>query len=81
MEKKITDFINGKVTFDNVGETFWINNNYGIQMLAQLRGWEHVRNMFAESDNEGAKKFNDRVGEFIAEAINEKLEREKIVNK
>lgn len=78
---KITDFIEGKVTYDKDGQYFWVNNaNEGLQMLAELRGWGRIQNMFqtkGKYDLEGAEKFQDELGEWVASAINEKLEREK----
>ena len=78
---KIKDFINGKVTYDNLGQYFWINEPNGDnQMLAELRGWGHIQNMFNDKkdgiDIIKAKKYQNLVGQFIVEAINEKLERE-----
>ena len=77
---KITDFIDGKVTYDNYGQYFWINNsNEGQQMLAELRGWGKIQNMFKSKgkyDLDSAEKFQDELGEWVASAINEKLERE-----
>lgn len=80
---KIEDLINGKVTYDKFGgQYFWINDpKGGSQMLAEMRGWGHIQNMF--KDKKGninvdiAGKYQDEVGDWIAEAINEKLERER----
>ena len=81
---KITDFIDVKVTYDNYGQYFWINNsNEGQQMLAELRGWGKIQNMFKSKgkyDLDSAEKFQDELGEWVASAINEKLEREKEQN-
>lgn len=48
-------------------------------MLAEMRGWGHIQNMFkgkkGEIDMDAAGKYQDEVGDWIAEAINEKLER------
>lgn len=81
MSKKVTDFIEGKVNYDKFGgQYFWIKlKNGGSQMLAELRGWGVIQNMYSEKgkfDLETAGKFQDEVGDWIAEAINEKLERE-----
>jgi hypothetical protein len=78
-EIKITDFINGKVTYDKFGgQYFWVNQpKGGTQMLAEMRGWGRIQNMFPmtpEGQTE-AGKFQDELGDFIAEAINEKIER------
>ncbi len=71
---KITDFINGKVTYSKQGQYLWIDN--GMRLLAQLRGWGTFTKMF--STGKDAAKFQDEVGQFVADAINEKIEREKI---
>lgn len=82
---EIKDFINGAVTYDKMGQYFWIHEpNGACQMLGEMRGWGHIQNMFKD-DNGGwpegwmgkAESFQDKVGHFIAEAINEKMEREK----
>ena len=79
---KIKDFINGKVTYDKFGgQYFWITDQTGgIQMLAELRGWGHIQHMFpyTKEGQEEAAKYQDEVGEWIATAINEKLERDAI---
>lgn len=81
---KIQDFINGVVTYDKFGgQYFWIADpNGGQQMLAELRGWGHIQNMFKAKDEtideKAAGEFQDLVGDFIAAAINEKLERERL---
>lgn len=79
-EKAIKDFIEGKVTYDKVGQYFWISTqNDGLQMLAELRGWGSIQNIFKEGKNinfDKASEFQDRIGQFIADAINEKLQRE-----
>jgi len=83
MNIEVKDLINGKVTYDKFGgQYFWIEDpKGGSQMLAELRGWGHIQNMFKDANgkiNEDmAGEFQDQVGDWIAEAINEKLEREK----
>ena len=43
---KITDFINGKVTYDREGQYFWVHgHSNGIQMIGELRGCGHIQNM------------------------------------
>lgn len=71
--EEIKKFINGKVTYDKFGGQYlWINEpKGGQQMLAELRGWGHIQNMF--KSREDAFGFQDAVGDFIAEAINEKI--------
>ena len=50
-------------------------------MIADLRGWGAIQNLFklkgGAIDFEKAEKFQDDLGQWIADAINEKLEREK----
>lgn len=74
-----TDFINGKIIYDNNGQYFFINREDGQQqMLCELRGWGAIQNLFREGqtiNGEKAAKFQDEIGEWIACAINEKLER------
>lgn len=82
VEKKnptILDFLGEKVTFDKFGGQYlWAKNikNDGSQMLAQLRGWGAIQNLF--EDQSVAAKFQDELGEWIADAINEKLQKEKL---
>ena len=91
-ELLIAKFINGKVTYDkHGGQYFWINPqgvSYKpqgeIRMLAEMRGWGHIQNMFKDKngniDEDAAAKFQDMVGDFIADAINEKTERQWILH-
>ena len=78
---KIKDFINGKVSYDKQGQYFWIHgNSNGMQMLGELRGWGYIQNMFVKNGkiNESqAGEFQDEIGRFIADAINEKMDRDK----
>ena len=80
---EVREFINGKVEYDeNGGQYFWINEPDGSQqMLAMMRGWGHIQHMFDDKkgkmDLNAAGEFQDKVGKWVAEAINEKLEREK----
>jgi hypothetical protein len=49
-------------------------------MLGEMRGYGCIMNMFkdekGEIDDDAANNYQDKVGEWIAEAINEKMERE-----
>lgn len=77
---KITDFINGKVTYDKEGQYFLVTQpNGGTQMIGELHGWGRIKNMFVTKrpvfDMDSAAKFQDELGEFVASAINEKIER------
>jgi uncharacterized protein YqgQ len=68
----IKDFINGPVTYDDYGQYLWINTpKDGTQMLGEIRGWGHIQYMF--KDQKEAQKFQDEVGKFVADAVNEKM--------
>lgn len=78
---KVTDFINGKVVYGAQGQYLWIEgNSNGVRLLAELRGWGAIQNMFVKDgkpDVDTAVAFQDEIGEWVAQAINEKLERDK----
>ena len=80
--KGIMDFIGDSVTFDEFGcEYLYGNSKDGQQMIAEVRGWGAIQNLFKLKgggiDNEKAEKFQNDLGKFIAEAITEKLQRER----
>ena len=79
----ILDFFKEKVTYDKMGQYLWIVQKSGNhQKLADLRGWGGIQNLFknakGEVDFEKAGKFQDNVGQWLVDAVNEKLEREKV---
>ena len=81
MSKEIKEFIGVAKHDEYKGTYIWgVDKDGGHQMIAELRGWGAIQNMFKNKDGsinfEGAEKFQDNLGEFIAEAINEKLMRE-----
>jgi hypothetical protein len=64
------------VTYDLFGVTIFNKNENGeLIPIADMRGWAFLKNAFG-NDND-ADKFQDKIGEFITEAIREKLERQK----
>lgn len=78
-EPKITDFINGPVSYDeNGGGYIWVNDpKGGIQMLGEVRGWGHIQNMkHFKGDMKAAREYQDEIGRFITDAINEKIKRD-----
>ena len=82
---KVTDFIGVKAIYDNYGQFIWgIEKDGGHQKLADLRGWGAIQNLFINKDKtidlDAAESFQDEVGRWIVEAINEKLERELLSN-
>ena len=61
------------VYYDDYGTHIWNReNDEQNQLVADVRGWGRIQNIFP--DNESAQKFQDEVGEFIAQAIREKVE-------
>lgn len=79
---KVTDFIGVKATYDEDGQCIWaIDKDGGHQKLADLRGWGAIQNLFKTKggliDEEKAASFQDELGRWLVDAINEKLERER----
>ena len=75
-KEELKKFI-GKAEYDKYGSGYiWGLRDNEMQMLAdlQVRGWGAIQNMF--DVGEDAEKFQDEIGNFIADAINEKIERE-----
>lgn len=84
---KPSDFIGEKAKYDRDGQILWgVTKKDGLQMLAEVRGWGAIQNLFVkpksggEIDMAAAGKFQDEVGEWLAAAVNEKLERERIAD-
>lgn len=75
MSKEITikSYI-GKTQFDIESGVIWGEKNGKLQMVAEVRGWGAIQNMFKFPKD--AEVFQDAVGNFIADAINEKIERD-----
>jgi hypothetical protein len=63
------------VYYDEFGQYLWSkqSSDGGSQMIGEVRGWGALQNEF--NTMEEASKFQDEVGKFIAEAINEKVQR------
>lgn len=70
------------VYYDSMGTHIWAKQTEGHQLVAQvkdfkfldIRGWGAIQQLFP--DLESAEKFQDEIGEFVAQAIREKIERE-----
>ena len=69
----IHQFIGEKVKYDT-GYIWGINKKGDYEMLVQ-RGWGAIQKLF--KTQEEAAKFQDDLGQWITDAINEKLKREK----
>lgn len=62
------------VYYDEFGQYLWSKNDDGAsQLIGEIRGWGALRNEF--KSEEDAAQFQDEVGKFIAEAINEKIQK------
>ena len=63
------------VYYDEYGQYLWSkqSSDGGSQLIGEVRGWGALQNKF--NTQEEAAKFQDEVGKFIAEAINEKVQR------
>lgn len=77
----IADFI-GTAKYDQMGQMiFGVQSDGNNQLIADLRGWGAIQNLFMKKggqiDVENAEKFQDNLGQWVVDAINEKLEREK----
>jgi len=67
IEKWLSD-----VYYDEYGTIIWNKEqDGGNQLVAEIRGWGRLQNEF--STQEQAEKFQDEVGEFIVQAIKEKI--------
>jgi hypothetical protein len=69
------------IYYDNWGQYLWSKQDAdgGSQMIGEIRGWGALQNEF-KTEVEAAV-FQDEVGKFIAEAINEKIQRDFLSNK
>ena len=72
---KPEDFIGPKVYYDDHGQMIFSDRgDDGVQMIADIRGWGAIQNLPAfKGDQDAAGKFQDEMGRWIADAINEKL--------
>ena len=72
---KVEDFIGDNVEYDESGQVIWGNKDDGQQLLIDVRGWGAIQNLIKNNDK--ATKFQDDLGKWFAEAINEKLNKER----
>jgi hypothetical protein len=70
IEKWLSD-----VYYDAWGQRIWnkVDADGASELVAEVRGWGSLQHEFATEDE--AAKFQDEVGEFIVQAIREKIER------
>lgn len=82
---KPSDFI-VKAVYDKDGQFIWgVQKDGHHQKVADIRGWGAIQHLFENRDGtideEAAMKCQDDLGKWIVDAINEKLERERNLNK
>jgi hypothetical protein len=80
---KVIDFIGDRVVFYEHGNFIWsIDKDGGHQRLLDLKFRNVVLDLFktnqGEIDEEAAMNFQDKLGKWITDAINEKLENERL---
>ena len=74
MNREVRKYLGEKVEYDEQGTQIWAKTNGVLQHVADVRGWGAIQNMFKTGVE--AQEFQDAVGQFIVDAINEKLERD-----
>jgi hypothetical protein len=62
------------VFYDDYGQYLWAKHSDGNQLIGEVRGWGALQQEF-KTEKE-AEAFQDEVGKFIADAINEKIQRD-----
>lgn len=72
------------VYYDAFGQRLWSKQDEdgGSQMIGEIRGWGAIQQLFGT--HKECVEFQDEVGKFIADAINEKVKRkmaEEVANK
>lgn len=71
-KQKLAEFMGGKAWYDKEGKQIWgHDDNGGLQLLLEIRGWGHIRNRF--NTYKEAVKFQDLFGKFVEDSINEKI--------
>ena len=63
------------VYYDEYGQYLWSKDSTeGSQMIGEIRGWGAIQQLFGT--HKECQEFQDEVGKFIANAINEKVQRD-----
>ena len=62
------------VYYDQQGQMIFSIKDGHCQMIADIRGWGAIQHLFDESVK--AENFQDEVGQFIVDAIKEKLNKD-----
>jgi len=64
------------VYYDQFGQYLWSKQSEDgdIQMVGEIRGWGAIQQLFGT--HKECEEFQDQIGKFIADAINEKVQRD-----
>ena len=77
----IQEWFRDGVQYDSEGTQIWAEERTKdavyLHHVADIRGWGEMQNLFKLDMNKAAA-FQDEVGKFVAEAINEKLAKQKL---
>jgi hypothetical protein len=77
----IQEWFRDGVRYDSEGTQIWAEEKTEaavyLHHVADIRGWGEIQNLF-NLDQKKAAAFQDEVGKFVAEAINEKLAKQKL---
>lgn len=68
IKSAIKRFVGNKVTYDDFGQSIFGKDN---QMIADVRGWGAIQHLFDKEED--AMRFQKKLGQFVADAINDKL--------
>lgn len=72
MKDELKKFLNGIIKYDSDGQFLWlVDKKDNHQKIADLRGWGKIQYLF--KNEKDAMDFQDILGEFIADAINNKI--------
>lgn len=73
---EIKDFLKSNVVYDpDSTQIFAVDDKGSFQLILDVRGWGAIQNAF-ELDMVKAAEFQDQLGDWIADAINEKRKKE-----
>lgn len=73
---EVKDYLKN-VFYDDAGQMLFANHDdHGCLMVAEIRGWGALTGSQYNLPEDVAAKFQDKMGQFIADAIKEKLCRE-----
>ncbi len=79
----VKEYLKGKLLYDEEGQIIFIEKEDGkLVQLCDIRGWGHIQHLFVTEkgvkniDFSAAMKFQDEIGKYIKEAIEEKLKKE-----